>query len=411
MYDDNPSVMNEWKDKWASRPNIFFVKKLTKVIIDNMSMIVLSPGVKISSIIKYAILQGKDVLSELELGYRSCNNTFVAITGTNGKTTTTKLLGDIYSYARRKVSVVGNIGVPVCSLINKATKHDTFVCEVSSFQLESTHSFKPHICAITNITADHLDRHGSIYNYTNVKYKITARQGKKDYIVLNNNLRHNRLVTMAKKYYFGFEKCRGAYVDDGKIYFCHKKSKYIMDLSDIKLLGRHNIENVLCAVACACLDGIKPKFIRQAVVNFVAPHHRLEVVDTINGIDFINDSKATNIDSCIRAVRSISDPIILLLGGSDKGEDFAQLFDNLPENIRAIIVTGETADKIVQASHTHTLIKAENLRSAVKKAYDIAHIGDKVLLSPACASFDEFVSYADRGQKFVQYVGELSLEK
>ena len=406
LFDDN-GVNKEW----AQNYNVFVIEKMTKQIAESMDIIVISPSVKINELLKYAISKGVQVMPELEFAYRNCKNTFYAITGTNGKTTTTSILGHIVSCAKRRVTVAGNIGVAVSSVISKQTKKDAFVCEVSSFQLENIDRFKPHIAAITNITVDHLDFHKTFKNYISAKYKIAKNMTIHDYLVLNKDCNiSQKIISPAQRYYFGFEKLKGTYCIDNTIYFSDKKTTKIIDVKDIKLLGRHNIENIMCAITMAMLMKIKPKIIKKAISSFEALPHRLQQVACINGVTFINDSKATNIDSTITAINSMVKSTHLILGGSDKGYEFDEIFKSDLSNVIQIYAYGATASKIVEAAKRQNYLNITSykcLKDAVMASFDNARDNEVVLLSPATASFDEFENYVDRGLSFEKYCKEL----
>lgn len=407
LYDDNGVDKN-----WAHNYNVFVVEKITKKIVESMDMIVISPSVKINEMLKYAISKGVKVVPEIEFAYINCKNIFYAITGTNGKTTTTTLLGHIIQTAKQRVSVVGNIGVAISSVLaTKKSKKDKLVCEVSSFQLDNIDRFKPHIAAITNITVDHLDYHKTFKNYINAKYKIAKNMTTKDYLVLNKSCKiSQKIISPAQRYYFGFEKLKGTYCIKDTIYFNDKKCQKIMEVKDIRLLGKHNIENVMCAITMAKLMKIKNKTIVKAIKSFEGLPHRLQIITKINGVTFVNDSKATNIDSTKIAIKSISNPIHLILGGSDKGYEFDDLFKYDLSNVIHIYACGETAEKIMAAAMRQNYKKInayEFLKDAVMACYDNAQPGDFVLLSPATASFDEFENYIDRGLSFEKYCREL----
>lgn len=411
LYDNDENVRTQLSKRFSS-PNIFFVNKVEKKLIDNIDEIIISPGIPSNALIKYAIKQNKKVISELELGYLSCKNNFIAITGTNGKTTVSSLVQHIFEKAKKKSSLVGNIGVPVTAMISKTTKKDVFVCEVSSFQLERIERFKPKIAAITNLGVDHLDRYKTEKEYINAKLNILKNLNTKSKLVLNNECKYDfKELTNAQLFYFGFQECNGCYAKDGYIFFCKEK---IMPINDIKLLGRHNLENVLCAVLIAKLWHIKNKKISDAVKSFLPPPHRLQKVVDFDGVVFVDDSKATTIESTLVAVKSFSQPIVLLLCGNDKGYDYNILFKELTSNVRLIITCGDISRKVLNASKNANftnIIGTKTLKDAVKIAVKNSISGDVVLLSPSTASFDEFENYADRGLHFEQYVRELTVEK
>ena len=303
--------------------------------------------------------------------------------------------------------------MPVCSKISKETRKDVFACEVSSFQLESITTFRPKIAAILNIDIDHIDRHKTKKAYTEVKYKIAKNMKKKDFLLLNKNCAISAKLAETAKckvYFFDTEReCLGAYMKEGSVFINLHKSKNspvkIMDVNEIQLAGRHNYENVLCASLMAYLYGVKSKYIKKAVSEFVLPHHRTQKVDVIDGVTYINDSKATNIGATLAALKSIKEPINLILGGSDKGYDYRPLFKAMPKNVVRIAVTGAVADKIIEACGGFKHItKVKTLKDAVKLLKSKAKEGEVVLLSPASASFDEFSGYTERGRKFCEYV-------
>lgn len=410
LFDDNAKQLDNLICAIKNLDNIFLLNRLTKEMVDEIDLIILSPGIKPDSVIlKYAKLKNKRILGELELGFLSCKNNFLCVTGTNGKTTTVHLLGAIFRQAEKPCSVVGNVGIPVCDKISKKTKRDVFVCEVSSFQLESIKSFRPKIAAILNIDIDHMDRHKTKKAYIQSKYKIAQNMKKKDCLVLNQNCAVSAKLAKNVKcrvYWFNAEKeCFGAYIKESKVYINIGKLIEVVPVDDIKLVGRHNQENVLCAILMAYLNKIKLDNIKKAVSGFVLPHHRIEKVDVINGVAYINDSKATNIGATIAALRAIKEPINLILGGSDKGYDYRLLFKSIPKNVVRIVATGAVADKIMTAAGDFKdIIKVNKLKDAVSLLKIKAKPGEVVLLSPASASFDEFGGFSERGQKFCEYV-------
>ncbi len=418
LYDCNQQLRQQVYLNTKDKDNVFVLQSLSNMIIEKVDIVILSPAFSLDNkYIKYANKLKKLVISELELGYQNCKNDFIAITGTNGKTTTTSLVSHILNVARIKNSAVGNIGVPVCSMINNGHKKDTFVCEVSSFQLEAIQTFKPKIAAILNIGVDHIDHHGSLNNYIKAKYSIANNLKSKDYLVINNNCHiTKKLVNKVKcqVYYFDqYKMCKGVYVQDGNIYFNNgKKSTLVMPTQDIQLLGKHNLDNVLCSICCALLYGVKIKHIKDAVATFVALPHRLQHICTYNGIEYINDSKATNIDATIVATQSISKPITLILGGSDKGYDYKELFNNLPDNVTNIVGCGQVKQKLYNSalSCNKQITIFDTLKQASEYAVYITKPGGCVLLSPASASFDEFDGYATRGKEFEKYIREYSRE-
>jgi len=379
-------------------------------------LIVVSPGVPLDTPELVQVRNfGLPIIGELELAARFLKGKTLAITGSNGKTTTTTLVGDILIAAGLPTLVAGNIGVPVIGLIDESTNDTWTVLEVSSFQLESTEQFHPQIAVILNITPDHLDRHGTFENYALAKERIFAAQNQNDFVVLNaENARAAAAASRstAKVYWFSLEHPvpQGAWAEGGHILFRNAKDapiETIMPLSGIPLKGEHNVENVLAAVAASRLAGAPVDVIRRAVENFKAVEHRLEYVATINCVDFYNDSKATNVDATAKAIAAFSGGIHLILGGKDKNSDYTQLSDLLRARVRAVYTIGSAAEKIEsQLRGVVSIHSCETLERAVSTAGAAAHAGDIVLLAPACSSFDQFESYEHRGRIFKELVHE-----
>ncbi|MGB7548882.1 MAG: UDP-N-acetylmuramoyl-L-alanine--D-glutamate ligase [Terracidiphilus sp.] len=379
-------------------------------------LIVVSPGVPLDTPELAQVKNfGLPVIGELELAARFLKGNTVAITGSNGKTTTTTLLGEILQAAGLPTLVGGNIGVPVVSLIDESTDETWSVLEVSSFQLESTEQFHPHIAVILNITPDHLDRHGTFENYARAKERIFAAQNQHDFAVLNAD--NAGAVAAASRstgqvYWFSLERPvnQGAWVEGGYVVYRTAKdaaTERVMPLGGIPLKGEHNVENVLAAVCAARLAGAPAEAIRQAVEDFRAVEHRLEYVATFNGVEFYNDSKATNVDATAKAIASFSSGIHLILGGKDKNSDYTQLAQLLRERVRAVYTIGSAAAKI--ESHLRGVVSlhsCETLDKAVSAAASAARPGEVVLLAPACSSFDQFESYEHRGRVFKELVNE-----
>ncbi len=339
----------------------------------------------------------------------------LAVTGSNGKTTTTSLLGEILEKAGVPTLVGGNIGVPVVALIDESTDATWSVLEVSSFQLESTEQFHPAIAVILNITPDHLDRHGSFENYAIAKERIFLEQDENDYCVLNaDNIRAAASAqrSKAKVYWFSLEHPveRGAWVEGGAVLFRSGPDaapETVMPLQSIPLKGEHNVENVLAAVCAARLAGASAESIRTAVEQFKAVEHRLEYVATLNGVEIYNDSKATNVDATAKAIAAFAGNIHLILGGKDKNSDYTELSDLLRSRVKAVYTIGSAAAKIEsQLRGVVTIHSCETLAKAVSAIAAAAHPGDTVLLAPACSSFDQFESYEHRGRVFKELVNE-----
>jgi UDP-N-acetylmuramoylalanine--D-glutamate ligase len=380
-------------------------------------LIVVSPGVPMDTPeVKQVVAFGLPVIGELELASRYLRGQVVAITGANGKTTTTSLLGKIFADAGVPTQVGGNIGLPVIELVAKSTPGTVNVLEVSSFQLETVEEFHPRIAAILNITPDHLDRHHSFESYVAAKERIFARQGPGDFLVLNADDRVTQMCAARAKsdvFWFSGTKAvrRGTFVRDGVIVWVEKENgvtEPVLPVSEVHLKGAHNIENVLAAVCAARLAKVPAESIRASVASFKAVEHRLELVKVVNGVEFYNDSKATNVDAAMKAVASFAGGIHLILGGKDKDSDYGLMAALLRERVKVVYTIGSAAEKIGrQLQGVVKIVAAETLQTAVAEAAKGATIGDVVLLSPACSSFDQFENYEQRGQVFRQLVNEL----
>ena len=381
-------------------------------------LIVVSPGVPMDTPeVKQVVAFGLPVIGELELASRYLKGGVVAITGSNGKTTTTTLVGKIFADARRATLVGGNIGLPVIDLVKESTPETVSVLEVSSFQLETIEEFHPHIAVVLNITPDHLDRHGSFESYAAAKTRITENQTAEDFLVLNAEDKAAQMValkTRAQIYWFSGRRPikQGAFVHGESILFVPRegaKAEPVMPVSEIHLKGAHNVENVLAAVCTAWLAKIPAESIRASVAAFKAVEHRLELVKLVNGVEFYNDSKATNVDAAMKAVASFAGGIHLILGGKDKDSDYSLMSELLKERVKIVYTIGSAAEKIErQLQGVVKIVPAETLQVAVAKAAKAATVGDVVLLSPACSSFDQFENYEQRGRVFRQLVNELN---
>jgi UDP-N-acetylmuramoylalanine--D-glutamate ligase len=380
-------------------------------------LIVVSPGVPLDTPELVQVRNfGLPIIGELELAARFLKGRTLAITGSNGKTTTTTLVGEILKEAGLPTLVGGNIGVPVVSLIDESTDDTWLVLEVSSFQLESTREFHPAIAVILNITPDHLDRHGTFENYALAKERIFAEQTAADCLVLNaDNARAAEASTRsaARVYWFSTEQPveQGAWVANGQVHFREHQggvAEEVLPIEAIPLKGSHNVENVLAAVCAARLAGAPVEAVRRAIENFKAVEHRLEFVCTINGVDFYNDSKATNVDATEKAIAAFPGGIHLILGGKDKNSDYTLLSPLLRERVKAVYTIGSAAAKI--ESHLRGVVpihSCQTLDRSVKAAVQAARPGDTVLLAPACSSFDQFESYEHRGRVFKELVHEV----
>ncbi len=380
-------------------------------------LIVVSPGVPLTTpALTQVRALGAHIIAELELGAQFLKGEVVAVTGSNGKTTTTTLIGEILKAAGRPALVGGNIGRPVTALVDESTPESWSVLEVSSFQLETVEAFKPKIAMVLNITPDHLDRHGTFEVYAGLKARITEFQTAEDFLVLNGEDKNCQMVaakTKAQVFWFSTRRPikQGAFVHGESILFVPRegaKPEPVMPVAEIPLAGAHNRENVLAAVCAARLAGVEAETIREAVGRFKAVEHRLEFVREAGGVRYYNDSKATNVDATLKAVEAFAGGVHLILGGKDKGSDYRVLDPLLRERVKTVITIGSAAEKIErQLDGVVKIERAETLERAVALAHEAAVAGDTVLLAPACASFDQFENYEQRGRVFKELVARL----
>ena len=409
LYDDNTEKISQVKSKFNYN-NLIFLTKLDVNLLKKIDCVVVSPSIsKYNNFIKLAKQNKVEIISEIELASRFFKGRLVAITGTNGKTTTVELLYHILKTAKKDVKKVGNIGIPFSREVLNSTKRSIFVCEVSSFQLENISSFHANISALVNVTNDHLDRYDDFEDYKQTKFKIFQNQTKKDYAILSKEIYCDRISS--KVYKFNDEKSYGCYIKNNNIYFKSKlKISKICNINTIKYTEKHNLDNICCAVTIAKILKVKNKDIQKALHTFCMPSHRLQVVKEINNIRFIDDSKATNVDASIKAIKSLENKnnFILILGGSDKGFNYDEIFYNVPNNLKKIIAMGDVANKIRQSKiNTKSVVPLEickTLKEAVYLSCMDLVCGDTLLLSPASASYNEFKDYAERGRFFKQYI-------
>lgn len=388
-------------------------------VVKETDLLVISPGVPIDSdIVKLFEKENVPVWGEIELAYNFEKGTVFAITGTNGKTTTTTLVGEIMKKYNNQTFVVGNIGNSYTGEVLKTTKDSYTVAEISSFQLETIREFAPKGSAILNITPDHLNRHYTMENYAAVKESITKNQWKvreDDYCVLNYDdkvLREFGKTIKNPVYFSRKEKpSKGAYLD-GRIirYFDGKDDYEVMSVDDMHLFGNHNYENVMAAIAMTIEAGVPLNIIINVIKDFMGVEHRIEYVRDKNGVRYYNDSKGTNPDSSIKALEAMSRPTILIAGGYDKHSEFDEFIEAFDNKVKLMVLLGQTADKIEETAVRHgftNIIKTDSLEKAVKICAENAVSGDVVLLSPACASWGMFKNYEERGKLFKEYVNSL----
>jgi UDP-N-acetylmuramoylalanine--D-glutamate ligase len=381
----------------------------------DQDLIVVSPGVPSDQPqLQHARSLGIPVIGEVELAFRFLQGKVLAITGSNGKTTTTTLVGEILARSGRKPLVGGNIGTPVISLASQSAPETLTVLEISSFQLESIQQFRPWIAAILNITPDHLDRHHTFQAYVDAKLRIFENQQADDFAVLNADdptcAGLKRKIRSALLWFSRRQRVEsGAFLSGDQVIFRRNgQEQPVLTRSDIQLKGEHNMENVLAAVAMTMVAGCAPPQVRQAVREFRAVEHRLELTATIHGVAFYNDSKATNVDATVKALESFPANIHIILGGKDKGSDYSVLNPLLRERVKRVYLIGAAADKIAsQVQGAAELVRSGTLDRAVRQAFDAARPGDVVLLAPACASFDQFENYEHRGRVFKELVQSL----
>lgn len=384
----------------------------------SFDMLILSPGVSPElAFVKEAQAKGAEIIGELEIAYRIGKGNYVAITGTNGKTTTTTLVGEIFQKAKEKTYVVGNIGVAVISKAMSAEEDSWLVTETSSFQLETTRYFKPVVSAILNLTPDHMDRHKTMENYGKAKAKIFENQDENQYCVINYDDKvcydlakdcKAKVVPFSRKEELEF----GAFVEDGYIVIRNESGEKIRfcKTEELVIPGTHNLENALAAAAVAYFAGINPEIITQTLKEFQGVEHRIEFCGQVDGVRFVNDSKGTNPDASIKAVEAIKGGIILIAGGYDKGSSFDELIKAFNGKVKYMVLLGKTAPKIKETAEklgfTNSII-VKDMEECVKEGFRLAEPGDTVLLSPACASWDMYTSFEQRGEHFKSCVQRL----
>ena len=419
IYDGNEKIDKEavlHKIPHHSRTEVY-AGKLPKEVQDSLDLVVLSPGVPTDiPMVRAFYEQGLPVWGEVELAYRTGKGRVLAITGTNGKTTTTALLGKIMKDAEDSVFVVGNIGTPYTSKALEMKDNTTTVAEISSFQLETIEEFAPAVSAILNITEDHLNRHHTMEEYIRVKELIIKNQTADNYCVLNYEdpvLREFGKNIVPKTVYFSSERVleQGIYLDGDQIILKTEKEEIpVVHTGDLKLLGKHNFENVMAAVAMAYYAGVSIDSIRRSICEFTAVEHRIEYVTEKNGVAYYNDSKGTNPDAAIKGIQAMNRPTLLIGGGYDKGSSYDEWLNAFDGKVRYLVLIGQTRDKIREAAERLGVcpcILCENLEEAVKICAEKAEPGDAVLLSPACASWGQFDNYEQRGDMFKEYVRNL----
>lgn len=419
LYDGNGKLsVDDVKKKLAKSDDVeIVIGELPQQIIDKSDLMILSPGIAIDApFVNQVRDSGVEIWGEIELAYRVSKGRIVAITGTNGKTTTTALVGEIMADYFGKADVVGNIGNPYTTTAYESEEDTVTVAEISSFQLETIHEFHPDVSAVLNITPDHLNRHYTMDNYANVKMSIAKNQDKNQVCVLNYEdelIREKAEQLTNKVIYFSSKQTlsEGVYLDGNKILYKENGEEvFVTTTEDTNLVGVHNIENIMAAIAIAINMDVPVENIRNTIKNFQAVEHRIEYVTTKGEVIYYNDSKGTNTDASIKAIEAMTRPTVLIAGGYDKKSTFDEWIEAFRGRIKCLVLLGETANQIAQTAKKHgymNVIITESLEEAVNISAKKAAPGDAVLLSPACASWDMFDSYEQRGEIFKKLVKNL----
>lgn len=418
------SDMSPLKDRYKKELNDHFIAfeegKHTEELILNADEVVKSPGIPDKAeMVKKIVQKGIPLISEIEFGFRYAKGRIIAVTGSNGKTTTTSLIYHLLKEAGYNVGLGGNIGE---SFAKKAIDdpYDFWVLELSSFQLDHCFDFRPFVSVLTNITPDHLDRYNyEFQNYIDAKFRIIQAQEERDYfIVFTDNepivneltkrpIRPKRLaISLVNK------TLQGAWLNGSSISVSTEDLEYDIPVETLKIKGKHNYLNTMAAVLACLKVGMEITAIRSGLTSFTPVEHRLEYVDTIGGVEFINDSKATNVDSVFYALDSMEKPVVLILGGVDKGNDYTQIDALVKQKVKALVCMGTDNSKLLTyfQGKLATIIETDSIEKALAASFRLAEPGDSVLLSPACASFDLFQNYEDRGRQFKQQVNLLKSE-
>lgn len=418
LYDSNVELDSEKiKENFEADAKITMVLgELKRTDLLHVEMCVISPGIPLHAPFIPILDEAKiPIWSEIQLAYQCAKGRLAAITGTNGKTTTTALTGEIMKAHFESVFVVGNIGIPYTQTALLTEENSVTIAEVSSFQLETIMDFHPHVSAILNITPDHLDRHYTMENYIKVKESITSNQSEEDTCVLNYDdvvLREFGQGEERKPKVVFFSSSEpleeGYYLDGDKIMLSHGKQKTeVVDTRELHLLGRHNYENVMAAVAISTAMGVPLETIQRVIKEFKAVEHRIEFVAERAGVNYYNDSKGTNPDAAIQAIKAMPGPTILIAGGYDKHSEYDEWIDAFGDKVRYLVLIGQTRDKIAECAKLHgftDIMYAEDMSEAVRVCASYANRGDNVLLSPACASWGMFKNYEERGNIFKECV-------
>ena len=418
IYEQNElHKIKEKKDELISKGAIFLSNDNVDETLKYVDVIIISPGVPINHEIAIKAKNlGKRIISEVEFGFFCAFPQIIAVTGTNGKTTTVSLIDSVFSESGKKTLLLGNVGCPVCDRIDEIDRSTYCVTEISSYQMESTCNLRPDVACVLNISPDHLERHYSMENYIFLKRRLLANLTESEYAVLNYDdqiVRDFNKSTKAKIIYVSAnEEVDGAYKKDGALYY---KNSKILEINQLRLQGLHNEYNALFAIAVAKLYGINDQIISNSLANFKGIPHRIQLISEKNGINVYNDSKATNTTSTISAIKCMKGGTVLVLGGSNKGEDYSNLFNEIKNSkIKHIVLTGETKKDMLNCAikvGLENFTSTKNFEEAIKYAYMICNQGENLLFSPACASFDRFSGFEERGNYFTKLIGELSCKE
>jgi len=413
---DRGTIKDKYKAMLDEHGIAYEEGKHTEELILNADLVMKSPGIpKKAELIKKLKEYGISVISEIEFASRYTDAKIIAITGSNGKTTTSSLMYHILKQAGLNVGLGGNIGTSFALLV-ATQQYDYFVLEISSFQLDDIETFKPYIAILLNITPDHLDEYDySFDKYAQSKFRITENQDENDYFIYNqDDLKTMEMIgniqIRANQKPFSMEDAnQDSYANDEFFFIDKSNTNFSMNISDLSLIGKHNVSNSLAAATAANILKLKKESIRKSLMDFKSVEHRLEPVLTIRGIDFINDSKATNVNATYFALESMKKPVVWIVGGKDKGNDYNEILPFVKAKVHAIVCLGADNAKLKQffGPFIPTIVETDNMKDCVEQAYKLADKGDVVLLSPACASFDLFNGYEDRGDQFKEQVRNL----
>lgn len=416
LYDGNESLDQASLREQLGEKTTIVLGEFPEHLLEELDLVVLSPGVPTDLPIILAMKEhGIQVIGEVELAYAFGKGDVLAITGTNGKTTTTSLLGEIMKCHQEEVFVVGNIGNPYTVAAGQMTERSVAVAEMSSFQLESIETFRPKVSAILNFTPDHLNRHHTMEAYVEAKKQIAKNQTAEDYCVLNYEDERTKAFGEEVKaqvlYFSSAHKLeRGIYLDDGKMIYKNPEEEIVCHVDELQILGIHNYENVMAAVAMAAVYGVPMDTIRKAILAFKGVEHRIEYVTEKDGVVYYNDSKGTNPDAAIKGIQAMNRKTVLIGGGYDKNSEYTEWIQAFDGKVKQLILIGATREKIAQDAEKcgfHDYVFADTFEEAVLLAAKTAKSGEAVVLSPACASWGMFPNYEVRGEKFKEIVNSL----